>query len=259
MMAHSAAVCQCSSRTPPAVSRMSTPARLFETASSRTVTSRDHPPSCSRLCANANGYLNVCTPPASVETGLNESGFAASSTEFAGPGSLLLFSEIEFGAAFCCAKTPSAESTLAAANAAELTPRNPRRDKASFWTSSPMPPTFRNRKRFRNQIRSPPRRGIVQRRNTNESKIVINLRIPRQVVGECRQNLPKFGPRSKVGRCWRPTLVIRTSQTCITNGESSGVGLLLQLLQRNGTRSACPGQSRYPSLDRWLVMSPYRR
>src|SRR5271155_5999640 len=142
MKAHSAAVCQCSSRTPPAVSRISTPARLFETASSRAVTSRDHPPSCKRLCANANGYLNVCTPPASVQGGLNESGFAASSPEFAGPGSLLLFSETEFGASFCCAKTPSAESTLAAANAAELTPRNPRRDKASFWTSSPMPPPF---------------------------------------------------------------------------------------------------------------------
>src|SRR5580658_2519558 len=141
MNAHSAAVCQCSSRTPPAVSRISTPARLFETASSRAVTSRDHPPSCSRLCANANGYLNVCTPPASVQGGLNESGLAASSTEFLGPGSLLLSSETEFGASFCCcAKTPSFESTLAAASAAELTPRNPRRDKASFWTSSPISP-----------------------------------------------------------------------------------------------------------------------
>src|SRR5579862_3040558 len=43
MKAHSAAVCQCSSRTPPAVRRMSTPAMLLETGSSRTVTSRDQP------------------------------------------------------------------------------------------------------------------------------------------------------------------------------------------------------------------------
>ena len=49
MNAHSAAVCQCSSRMPPAVSLMSTPAIDLETASSRTVTSRDHPPSCIRL------------------------------------------------------------------------------------------------------------------------------------------------------------------------------------------------------------------
>src|SRR5579859_6539297 len=37
MKAHSAAVCQCNSRTPPAVRRMSTPASDFETANSRTV------------------------------------------------------------------------------------------------------------------------------------------------------------------------------------------------------------------------------
>src|SRR5580704_5905680 len=69
MYAHSAAVCQCSSRTPPAVRRMSTPASDLETASSRTVTSRDHPPSWNRLCAKENGYLKVCTPPASVGKG----------------------------------------------------------------------------------------------------------------------------------------------------------------------------------------------
>src|ERR1700691_4334587 len=94
MIDHSAAVCQCSSRTPPAVSRMSTPARLLETASSPIVTSRDHPPSCIRLWANENGYLNVCTPPASVGRGLFESGFAASSAAFVGPGSLLLLSAL---------------------------------------------------------------------------------------------------------------------------------------------------------------------
>src|SRR5882672_8870385 len=91
MIAHSSAVCQCSSRTPPAVSLMFTPARVLETASSRTVTSRDHPPSYVRLFANENGYLNVCTRLLeSVAGGHWESAFAASSAAFFGPGSLLL-------------------------------------------------------------------------------------------------------------------------------------------------------------------------
>src|SRR5712675_943565 len=97
MKAHAAAVCQCNSRMPPAVSRMFTPASDFETGNSRTVTSRDHPPSCSRLWANENGYLNVCTPPASEINGLLESGLAASIAEFVGPGSLAL----RFVLAFC--------------------------------------------------------------------------------------------------------------------------------------------------------------
>src|SRR5580692_2076410 len=94
MNAHSDAVCQCNSRTPPAVSRMSTPAIAFDTGNSRTVTSRDHPPSCSRLCENENGYLKVCTPPASVNGGFVESVFAASSPGFVGPGSLALRSPL---------------------------------------------------------------------------------------------------------------------------------------------------------------------
>src|ERR1700756_3938855 len=55
MLPPSPAVCQCNSRTPPAVSLMLTPAKAFETGSSRTVTSRDHPPSYTRLLANENG------------------------------------------------------------------------------------------------------------------------------------------------------------------------------------------------------------
>src|ERR1700759_286127 len=74
MKAHSEAVCQCSSRKAPAVWRVSTPASVVDTGSSRCVTSRDHPPSCRRLCAMEKGYLNVCTPPASVGTGLLELG-----------------------------------------------------------------------------------------------------------------------------------------------------------------------------------------
>src|ERR1700733_9293088 len=90
MMAHSAAVCQCSSRMPPAVNRMSTPAIDLEMASSRIVTSRDHPPSCIRLWAIEKGYLKVWTPPASVGGGKKESGFWASSGGLVGPGSLAL-------------------------------------------------------------------------------------------------------------------------------------------------------------------------
>src|SRR5208283_4470149 len=78
IMDHSAAVCQCSSLTPPAVNLMSTPAIDLETASSRTVTSRDHPPSCMRLWEIPKGYLNVATPPASVGGGRKESGFCES-------------------------------------------------------------------------------------------------------------------------------------------------------------------------------------
>src|SRR5258708_18429549 len=59
MMAHSPAVCQWSSLTPPAVSLILTPAMDFETGSSRTVTSRDHPPSYTLLFAKENGYLNI--------------------------------------------------------------------------------------------------------------------------------------------------------------------------------------------------------
>src|SRR5215467_9738781 len=86
--AHSAAVCQCSSRTPPAVRRMSTPAMVLETGSSRTVTSRDQPPLCKRLCENENGYLKGGTPPASVSGGSNEDWFCASISGLVGPGSL---------------------------------------------------------------------------------------------------------------------------------------------------------------------------
>src|SRR5207237_6589200 len=96
MYAHSAAVCQCNSRTPPAVSRMFTPASDFETASSRTVTSRDHPPSWTLLCAIEKGYLNVGTPPASVGGGFTESAFYASRAGFFCTGSLRLGSPCVF-------------------------------------------------------------------------------------------------------------------------------------------------------------------
>src|ERR1700728_385515 len=138
MMAHSAAVCQCSSRMPPAVNRMSTPAIDFETASSRTVTSRDHPPSCMRLCESAKGYLKVWTPPASVGGGKKESGFWVSSGALPGPGALALRSPL-FGYGFwSCAKVPAAGSIPAAARAADPMPKNPRRETISFFESSLM-------------------------------------------------------------------------------------------------------------------------
>src|SRR5215472_3028377 len=61
---------------------MSTPAMDLDTSSSRTVTSRDHPPECSRLCPKENGYLNGGNPPLSVGGGLLELGFWISSDVF---------------------------------------------------------------------------------------------------------------------------------------------------------------------------------
>src|SRR3954454_23152860 len=91
MSAHSPAVCQCSSRQPPAVSLMFTPASVLETGSSRTVTSLDHPPSYVRLLANENGYLKFCTRLLeSVGGGHMESGFCPSSSVFCGAGSVRL-------------------------------------------------------------------------------------------------------------------------------------------------------------------------
>src|SRR6266550_6763407 len=111
MIAHSLAVCQCSSRTPPAVSLMLTPAMDLETGSSRTVTSRDHPPSYVRLFAKENGYLKFCTRLLeSVPGGQVESGFWPSRIGLAGPGSLLLRSA---PAIFCnAAKLPIATAVF---------------------------------------------------------------------------------------------------------------------------------------------------
>src|SRR3981189_2533685 len=70
---------------------MFTPARDFETASSRTVTSRDHPPSYVRLFAKENGYLNVGTKLLeSVLGGHAESWFCPPRVAFGGPGSVAL-------------------------------------------------------------------------------------------------------------------------------------------------------------------------
>src|ERR1700681_3935678 len=86
MMAHSASTCQWSSRTPPAVSRISTPAILVETANSRDVTCRVHPPLSTRLRARAKEYLNGFTVPLSVDGDHSESGFSAARGRFCAPG-----------------------------------------------------------------------------------------------------------------------------------------------------------------------------
>src|SRR5271154_1268253 len=137
MNAHSAAVCQWSSRTPPAVSLMFTPAMDLEIAISRMVTSRDHPPFCIRLWPKAKGYLNVCTPPASVGGGSPPAVFCASSMGFVGPGSLLLRSASDFADPSCGTRF-AIEFTPAAASAPELTSKNPRRENFPPFTSSAM-------------------------------------------------------------------------------------------------------------------------
>src|SRR5580700_5549884 len=104
---------------------------VVETASSRTVTSRDHPPWCSRLWAIEKGYLKVCTLPASVGGGLRESAFCESSGAFLGPGSLASRADPGFVPDSCANTFPTAltpASALAPARAPVLTPRKSRRE-----------------------------------------------------------------------------------------------------------------------------------
>src|SRR5690349_18691449 len=130
MIAHSAAVCQCNSRIPPAVRRMFTPAIDFETGSSRTVTSRDHPPSKVRRFESENGYLNVGTPPESVSGGTLISGFAVSRDLSVGPGSVIRVLRPVETFSDDCADAISATDNIPAtlATAAEPSSRNPRRE-----------------------------------------------------------------------------------------------------------------------------------
>src|SRR6267378_2292267 len=131
MIAHSPAVCQCSSRTPPAVSLMFTPAMDFETGNSRTVTSRDHPPSYVRLFARENGYLNVGTRLLeSVFGGHAESGFCESRSGLVGPGSAAFWPAraLETVCVSCAIALPTAKVPVTVARAAEPMPINPRRE-----------------------------------------------------------------------------------------------------------------------------------
>jgi hypothetical protein len=70
---HSSAACQCSSRIPPALSFMFTPASSFEIGKSSTFTCRDQPPSWTRRCAVEKECQNSGTEPWSVDGGLKPS------------------------------------------------------------------------------------------------------------------------------------------------------------------------------------------
>src|SRR5205085_1953547 len=145
MMAHSAAVCQWSSRMPPAVSLIFTPAIDLETGNSRTVTSRDHPPSNTRRFESENGYLKVGTPPASVSGGTLTSALAASSDLFVGPGSeIRSVLPVFTPAGDDCAEATSVIASIPAtlATAADPSSRNSRREISllSFLSSINMAP-----------------------------------------------------------------------------------------------------------------------
>src|SRR5579862_6713608 len=122
MMAHSAETCQCNSRTPPAVRRISTPAMVLEIGSSRAVTCRVHPPLSIRLRDSANEYLKGGTVPLSVSGGQTESGFSASSAVLLAPGWVSL-------GAVCAPLLPCdcAAAAALAARTVEATPINLRR------------------------------------------------------------------------------------------------------------------------------------
>src|SRR5438270_100682 len=128
MMAHSASTCQWSSRTPPAVRRISTPAMVVETGNSRAVTCRVQPPLSTRLRDRENEYLNGFTVPLSVGGDHSESGFSAAKGRFCGPGSLS-FGAVWLAVERVCPSTDSspAIASVAAVIAAELNPNTWRR------------------------------------------------------------------------------------------------------------------------------------
>src|SRR6202522_1545810 len=126
--AHSEPTCQCSSRTPPEMRRISTPAIFFDSGKSRTVTWRVQPPDSMRLCDKANEYLNGGCPPASVSGGYTESGSCASSPGFFGPNSCSLMPVcVSLLISFVCCAAARIERLAAATRAAEVFPKNDRR------------------------------------------------------------------------------------------------------------------------------------
>src|SRR5438045_2845661 len=90
MNAHSAKTCQCSSRTPPAVSRMLTPAMVSEIWKSACVTCRAQPPFWIRFGALLNDAQNCGRSPTSVAGGDDAAGNWSASTGLCGPGSVTL-------------------------------------------------------------------------------------------------------------------------------------------------------------------------
>src|SRR5271154_3555296 len=149
-MAHSASTCQWSSRTPPAVSRISTPDMVVEIGNSRTETWRVQPPLNTRLREREKEYLNGFTVPLSLDGDHSESGFSAARGRFCWPGSL------SFGAvwaAFCCASAVLLPviAMMVAARAAEPNPQTSRLlNFASSFSMSAMVSPFR----FQNQLKT---------------------------------------------------------------------------------------------------------
>src|SRR5207237_8260215 len=90
MNAHSAKTCQCSSRTPPAVSRMLTPAMVSEIWKSACVTWRAQPPFWMRFGALLNNAQNCGRSPTSVAGGDDAAGNSSASNALCGPGSVTL-------------------------------------------------------------------------------------------------------------------------------------------------------------------------
>src|SRR5699024_2595670 len=101
--AHSASLCQCSSRTPPGSKCILTPASVSEIGSSLVVVSRDQPPSFILICDSAYGHFKLGNVPLSVTGGVTVSGFCFSIASFLAPNiSPPLPSLIGFGADFFC-------------------------------------------------------------------------------------------------------------------------------------------------------------
>src|SRR5882757_7022900 len=90
MYAHSDARCQCSSRMPPAVSRMLTPEISSEMAKSACVTWRAQPPFWMRRGELLNDAQFCCRPPTSVAGGDTADGNWPAIAGFCGPGSTKL-------------------------------------------------------------------------------------------------------------------------------------------------------------------------
>src|SRR6266446_1430096 len=90
MNAHSEKTCQCSSRTPPAVNRMLTPAIVSEIWKSACVTWRAQPPFWIRFGALLKDAQNCGMSPTSVAGGDDAAGNWSAIAGLCGPGSVRL-------------------------------------------------------------------------------------------------------------------------------------------------------------------------
>src|SRR5271169_2865402 len=88
--AHSANWCQCSSRIPPLVSRILTPAIVSEISKSNCVTCRAQPPFWIRFAALLNDAQNCCRSFVEVAGGDTAEGNWLAIAGFCGPGSVTL-------------------------------------------------------------------------------------------------------------------------------------------------------------------------